>query len=299
MTLEYWKWPEAVWTPDNMDWRNAKQVTAGVDIGTTSSQAAIIADGKLIGYASIHTGVDFAGAAEAVMAKAAGATGPGVKDIEKIGATGFGARNAGFAAGKFDEISCHAKGARFMYGPSVKTVVNLGGQTTAAIRLYDWDRVRDFMMNDKCATGFGRNIELMADLLHVPLAELGEKSLDVEKDPEPVSTTCWAFANPETIGLFREGYKEDRLSENEIIASYILAIAWRALGVVGKLAPLDAGDISVEKELAFTGGLAKNIGATQRIERQLGVKALTSEYDPMLAGAIGAALLVSEACGHE
>ena len=292
MAHEYWKWPETFWTSDNADWRKASNITAGVDIGTTSTQAAIIADCVLIGYASINTGVNFAGAAEAVLAKAAGAAGPGVNDIGKIGATGFGARNAGFAAVKFDEVSCHAKGARFMFGPSVKTVVNLGGQTTAAIRLYDWDRVRDFMMNDKCATGFGRSIELLADLLQMPITEIGEKSLDVEKDPEPVSTTCWAFANPETIGLFREGYKEEKLSVNEVIASHILAIAWRALGVVGKLAPLDAGDISVEKELAFTGGLAKNKGITRRIERHLGVKALTSDYDPMLAGAIGAALLV-------
>ena len=291
MTQKYWKWPEAVWTSDKTDWRKADQVTAGVDIGTTSSQAVIFADGELIGYANIHTGVNFAGAAAAVIAMAAGAAGPGVNDIGKIGATGFGARNAVFATKKFDEVSCHAKGARFMYGSAVKTVVDLGGQTTAAIRLYDWDRVRDFMMNDKCATGFGRNIELIADLLHVHIAELGEKSLDMEKDPEPVSTTCWSFANPETIGLFRTGYKEEKLGENEIIASHILAIAWRALGVIGKLAPLDTGDISVERELAFTGGLAKNRGITQRIERQLGCRALTSEYDPMLAGAIGAALL--------
>ena len=291
MMQEFWKWPENAMPLGDDSRRNAKSLTAGVDIGSTSSQAVIFADGKLIGYASMNTGADFAKTASEVLNRAAGNAGC-VKDMEKIGVTGFGARNADYATSRFDEVGCHAKGARFMYGPAVRTVVDLGGQTTTAIRLYDWDRVRDFMMNDKCATGFGRSIELIAELLHVPITELGEKSLDVEKDPEPVSTTCWSFANPETLGLFREGYGENKMNENEIIASHLFTIAWRVLGVIGRLAPLDIGDISVEEGLAFTGGLAKNKGITKRIERELKVTALESDYDPMLAGAIGAALLV-------
>jgi activator of 2-hydroxyglutaryl-CoA dehydratase len=114
----------------------------------------------------------------------------------------------------------------------------------------------------------------------------------VENDPEPVSTTCWNFANPETLGLFRTAFREEKSSENEVIAAYLFAVAWRALGVIGKLAPLDVGEVTVEEGLAFTGGLAKNKGITQRIERALKVTALTTDSDPMLAGAIGAALLV-------
>jgi activator of 2-hydroxyglutaryl-CoA dehydratase len=178
-----------------------------------------------------------------------------------------------------------------MFGPTVTTVVDLGAQTTKAIRLYEWDRVRDFMMNDKCATGFGRNIEIMADILHVPIEEIGEFSLGVENDPEPVSTTCYSFAMPETIGLFRTGFREEKNSANEVVAAYIFAIAWRILGTIGKLQPLDVGEVQVDKELAFTGGLAKNKGITRRIERELDVTALGSDYDPQLAGAIGAALL--------
>jgi predicted CoA-substrate-specific enzyme activase len=291
MAQEYWKWPETVWMSDGIDWRKAKTITAGVDIGTTSSQAAVFCDAALFAHTNAVTGADFRKTAGDVLEKALGNSGLGVKDIDAIAATGFGAKNVGYATKMIDEVQCHAKGARFIFGPTVKTVVDLGGQTTKAISLYDWDRVRDFMMNDKCATGFGRNIELMAELLQVPITEIGEKSLDVESDPEPVSTTCYSFANPETIGLFRTGYREEKSSENEVIAAYIFAIAWRILGVIGKLAPLDVGDLSVEAEIAFTGGLAKNKGITRRIERQLKLTAADSDVDPQLAGAIGAALL--------
>jgi benzoyl-CoA reductase subunit A len=178
-----------------------------------------------------------------------------------------------------------------MFGPSVHTVVDLGGQTMKAIRLYDWDRVQDITMNDKCATGQGRNIEQVCRLLQVPITEIGAMSLDVKVDPEPVSTTCYAFAQTETLGQFRPEFRAEALTENEVYATHMLAVAWRMLGAIGKLQPLDPGEVMVYEDLGLTGGLAKNPGITKRIERELRVTALTSEYDPMLAGAIGAALL--------
>ena len=291
MILEYGKWPEKSWTSESIDWKKAKTITAGVDIGTTSSQAAILCDGELFGYANIQTGADFKEAADTVIKQAMGNSGMRLGDIRSIAATGFGRRNASYAAKMLDDIHCQAKGARFMFGPSVKTVVDLGGQSTKAIRLYDWDRVRDFKLNDKCATGMGRNIEIMCDLLQVSIEEIGEKSLAIEKDREPVSTTCYAFAGAETMGLFRPPFRDEPYSENEVYATYLLAVAWRILGTIGKLAPLDIGYIRLDEELAFTGGLAKNVGITKRIERELKMTALSSEYDPQLAGAIGAALL--------
>ncbi|MDR1205567.1 MAG: acyl-CoA dehydratase activase [Peptococcaceae bacterium] len=291
MTQEFWKWPESKWVSEKIDWKKAKKITAGVDIGTTSAQAAILCDGQLFGYANIATGADFREAADAVIQGAMGASGMTLKDIGSVAATGFGSRNAGYAAKTLDEIQCHGKGARFMFGPSVTTVVDLGGQTCKAIRLFEWDRIRDFKTNDKCAAGMGRDIEVICDILQVPIQEIGEKSLQVENDPEPVSTTCYAFANTETVGLLREGYREAAYTENDVYAAHLFAVAWRILSTVGKLAPLDVGDIKVYKELAFTGGLAKNKGVTKRLERELDAAALTSEYDPQLAGAIGAALL--------
>jgi len=278
MNEEFGRWSESRWTSREIDWKRAKQITAGVDVGTTSTQAAIICDGALFGSASIHTGYDFKMAASQAMEQALGDSGMKIQDIQYIVATGWGSQNVPFAQKTVDEVHCHAWGARFMFGPDVRTVVDLGAQTCKAIRVYSWDRVRDFMINDKCATGMGRDIELMANLLEIPIQEMGERSLEVEKDPEPVSTTCSAFADTEAIGLFREGY-----SENQVLAAYLFAVAWRIYGMVGRVRP--------EKELAFTGGLAKNVGIVKRLEREMGITPLISQYDPMLAGAIGAALI--------
>ena len=292
---QFWKWPETDFTSKEIDWKKAEKITAGVDVGSSSTQAAVMCDGALFGYASIHTGADFKKAADVAIGKAMGGSGMGVNDIGAIAATGWGSFNVGFATSSMDEVSCHAKGGRFIYGPSVHTIVDLGGQTVAAIRLYDWDRVWDFFMNDKCATGMGRNVETVCDLLQVPIEEIGALSLDVPNDPEPVSTTCYAFAQTETMGLLgRPEYRAEPLTINQVYASHLFAIATRALGTIGKLQPLDVGDITVYKELGFTGGLAKNPGVTKRIEKDLNVTALTGEYDPILAGAIGAALLAQE-----
>ena len=291
MAREYGKWPESSWVSKEVNRQGAK-ITAGVDIGTTSAQAAILCGEQLFGYANIHAGIDFEQTAKDAIAMAMEGSGITLSDIDVICATGFGKKNISFASKTFDEIHCHAKGARYIYGPEVRTVVDMGGQTVKAIRLFEWDRVRDFMLNDKCFTGAGRNIEVLCELLHKDITEIGPKSLEAENDPEPVSTTCWAFADTETLGLFgRPEFKSEKLSEAGIYASHMFAIAWRILGIIGRLCPLDVGEIEIDGGLAFTGGLAKNPGVTARIERTLGVTAAKSDVDPMLAGAIGAALL--------
>jgi predicted CoA-substrate-specific enzyme activase len=295
MSPRYGKWPESVWASGQIERKDVKRATAGVDVGTTSAQAVVFGDGDVLAYANIHTGTDFGAAADSALKQAMDAIGMNASGIDRIAATGWGGINASFADRTIDEVHCHAKGARFMFGPSATTVVDLGGQTVKAMRLYDWDGVWDFTMNDKCATGMGRNIEVMSDILQIPITEIGSLSLSPEKDPEPVSTTCYNFANTETVGLLRPGYKEQDYSEAEVLASYLLAIAWRILGTIGKLQPLDAGDITVRKELAFTGGLAKNPGITNRLERALDAPALRGTYDPQIAGALGAAILAAEA----
>ena len=291
MTHTYGKWPESIWTSNSIDWTKAKTIVAGVDIGTTSAQSAVFCDGELFGWANIRIGSGFKKAADRVIALSLGDSGLTADKIETIAATGFARENVTGVTKTLDEVHCHAKGARFMYGPGVHTVVDLGGQTMKAIRLYDWDRVQDIVMNDKCATGQGRAIEQLCNLLQVSITEIGEKSLDVKSDPEPVSTTCYCFSQTETMGQFRPEYRADLMNENEIYAAHMLAVAWRMLGAIGKLQPLDPGEVTVYDDIGFTGGLAKNTGITKRLERELRVEALKCEYDPMLAGAIGAALL--------
>ena len=291
MGTECWKWEESAWQSDKIDWKNCKRIVAGIDIGVNSTQAVILCDNELFAYANIYTGPDFINICKIALEKAIGNTKMSIEDIESISATGFGKKNAEIAQNKFDEITCHARGARYMFGPEVKTVVDLGAQSTKAITLYEWDRVRDFKISDKCANGFGRKIEMMSQLLQVPLCEMGSKSLEVEKDPEPVSTTCYNFAYPEIMGQFRPAFREKDFDENEVLASFLFTVAWRALSTIGKIAPLDIGKIKLDEKVAFTGGLAKNIGITKRIERELNIKAAESSIDAQLAGAIGAALL--------
>ncbi|MBQ8664106.1 MAG: benzoyl-CoA reductase, bzd-type, subunit Q [Eubacterium sp.] len=291
---KYGVWEESQKVFSEVDWKAAKEITVGIDVGTTSTEAVVMCDRKILCYSIIKTGMDFKNAAEKAINKAIEGLDIELKDVTKVVCTGFGHKNVAFASAYVDEIHCHGKGARYMFGPSVTTVIDMGGQTVKAVRLHSWDRVRDFMVNDKCATGMGHNIEELCELLQISLDKIGEKSLEVERDPEPVSTTCYAYAQTETMGMFHPGFREETTTENEVYAGHMFAIAWRILGVVGKLQPLEVGELAVYPELGLTGGLAKNPGIVKRLERELKITALTSEYDPMLAGAIGAALYALE-----
>ncbi|MBI4296833.1 MAG: benzoyl-CoA reductase, bzd-type, subunit Q [Chloroflexi bacterium] len=291
MTQEYGRWPESTWKSADIDWKKANTITAGVDIGAVSSQAVVICDGELYCYSNLYTVAGGKASAERAIAQALQGTGMAIKDIQFVAATGFGKKNVPFAQKTVNEILCHAKGARFMYGPTVRTVVDMGGETTKAIKLYEWDRVVDFAVNDKCATGMGEGIEVMADLLHIPIQEMGERSLSVKEDPEPVSTTCRIFAGTEALGLLRSS------PENEVLAAYLFAVAYRIYGLVGRIGTdMDLSKpVHLEKDLALTGGVAKNTGVVKRLERELGMTALTPKYDVQLAGAIGAALFARAA----
>ena len=281
MTAEYGRWPESRWASSAIDWKQSKNITAGVDIGAVSSQAVIMCDGQILAYANQRTGPGSKASARKAIESALEGTGMSLKNIREIAATGYGSSGVDFANKSVNETVCHAKGARFMFGPSVKTVFDMGGQTCKAIKLYQWDTIVELAVNDKCAVNMGWGIEILADLMHVPITEMGEKSLNVKQEPEPVSTTCYVFANTEAVGLLRAGG-----GENEALAAYLFAIAWRLQGLLGRINP--------EKEYAFTGGLAKNPGIVKRLEREMGITALTSQCDPQLAGAIGAAILAAE-----
>lgn len=291
---KYGSFCDSVRVFDEIDPARAQKVTAGIDVGTASTEAVILCDGKIKCYAIMSTGMDFVNVPQKIWGNMTENLNIKAEDMDAVVCTGFGHKNVDFATKYVDEIHCHAKGARYMFGPKVTTVLDLGGQTCKAIRLHKWDRVRDFMVNDKCAAGMGHNVEELCELLQIPLDEIGPRSLEAEQDPEPVSTTCYSFAQTETMGMFHPGFREEPTTENEVYAAHMFAIAWRILGLAGRLQPLDVGDIAVYPELGFTGGMAKNTGITKRLERELNIQALTSKWDPMLAGAIGAALFAEE-----
>lgn len=277
MTTEYWRWKEYNWKSPDKDWRNAKIITAGVDVGSVSTQVVIMTDGELYAYSNMRTGSDSPDSARKGMDWALEGTGLAVDKIHYIIGTGYGRVNVPFAHRAITEIACHARGANFMYGPTVRTVLDMGGQDCKAIRCDEKGKVSAFLMNDKCAAGTGRGMEVFADLLQVSIEDVGELSFEVEEEPPPVSSTCVVFAKSEAVGLLKEGW-----SKSKVLAAYCSAMAHRVFTLLERL--------GVEKEFAITGGIAKNIGVAKRLEKEVGLKALTSKYDTQIAGAIGGAL---------
>jgi len=275
---EFWRWPEYRWTLPDADWRAGQIVTGGIDVGSVSTQSVIMVDGRLYAYSSMRTGSSSPDSAQKALNWALDGTGLTQKEIHYIVGTGYGRLNVPMANRTITEIACHAMGANFVYGSSVRTLLDVGGQDCKIIRCDEKGRVVNFLMNDKCAAGTGRGIEAFSELLSVPIEHIGEKSLQVDNEPDPVSSTCVVFAKAEATGKLREGW-----SVNEVIASYCLAMARRITELINRL--------GIEKEFAITGGQAKNIGVVSRIEKEIGIKALPwKEVDPQIAGGIGAAL---------
>jgi len=274
---EYWRWTEYSWRHPEMDWRQGKRITAGVDVGSGSSQALILEDGQIIAYSNLRTGSNSPDSSRRAMDAALDGTGMTLKDIRYTVGTGYGRVNVPFATRAITEIACHARGANFMAGPKVRTVLDMGGQDCKAIRCDERGKVTNFLMNDKCAAGTGRGMEVMADLLAIPIQDIGALSFQVESEPQPVSSTCVVFAKSEALGLMRAGW-----SKSMVLAAYCAAMAHRVVLLLER--------VGVEPEFFITGGIGKNSGVVKRLEKELGVQALQSPYDSQIAGALGAAL---------
>ena len=274
---EFWRWKEYNWHDENLSWKNGAAITAGVDVGSVSSQAVILVDGQLFAFSSTRTGSDSPQSAKKAMDWALEGTGMIQQDVKFVVGTGYGRVNVPFANKAITEIACHARGGNFMYGPSVRTILDMGGQDCKAIHCDEKGKVTNFLMNDKCAAGTGRGMEVFADLLSVPIEEIGDLSYQVEEEPPPVSSTCVVFAKSEASGLLRKGWPK-----NKVIAAYCNAMAHRVVTLLER--------IGVEKDFAITGGIAKNSGVVGRIEKELGITALKAKYDPQIAGALGGAL---------
>lgn len=275
---EYWRWDETNWANADIDWRKAEVISAGVDIGSVSSQAVIMVDGELYASANTRTGYNSPESAQNVMNWALDATDEmKLEDIHFTVGTGYGRVKVPFAKKAITEIACHARGANYMYGSTVKTVMDMGGQDLKAIRCDERGKVENFLMNEKCAAGTGRGMEVIADLLKVPIQEVGPRSLEVDEDPPPVSTVCVVFARTEMMSLFKKGY-----TTNQALAAYCAAMAYRVYTQIK--------EVDVVKDFVITGGIAKNPGIVKRLEKLIGLEALKTDVDNQLAGAIGAAL---------
>nr|MDO8100150.1 benzoyl-CoA reductase, bzd-type, subunit Q [Candidatus Njordarchaeota archaeon] len=280
---EYWRWSEYRRTVRGVDWTKAEIVSGGVDVGAVSSKAALMADDRLFAYSIARTGSSSPDSAKKVTDWALEGTGMKLSDVQCVVGTGYGRVNVPFANRTITEISCHARGANYIWGPMVRTILDMGGQDCKAIRSDRNGKVTAFLMNDRCAAGTGRGVEVIADLMSIPIEEIGPASLNVEKDPEPISTTCVVFAKSAALALLRKGW-----SKEMVLAAYCSAMANRVAELLRR--------VGVEKEFVITGGISKNIGIVKRLERIMGIEALPpkNELDPALAGAIGAALFARD-----
>ena len=254
-------------------------IIAGVDIGSLTGNAVIMEDNKILGWSLIPTGADSAQTASRAMDEVLEKTGMSLKYLDFIVSTGYGRIVVPFAGRNVSEISCHAKGANWFF-PSVRTILDMGGQDCKAIRCDASGKVTNFAMNDKCAAGAGRSMEVMADLLQVPLAELGQQSLKLVNGEMGISTTCVVFARSEVLGYLHQG-----IPKNDILGGLCEALANRVYSLLKR--------VGVEEDFVISGGIAKNVGVVEKLEEKLGVEANIA-FEPQIVGAVGAAIFARE-----
>jgi len=248
---------------------------AGLDIGSTMTKVVIIdEEGKILAYSVSNTGAEHRRLANKVMEETLLDAGLTFEQISYIIATGYGRFNVPFADQQISELSCHARGISKLL-PSVRTVIDIGGQDAKGLKLSEGKLV-DFVMNDKCAAGTGRFLEVIAAALGLKMEDLGKLSLK-STSRVMISNTCTIFARQEVVARLSEGVKLEN-----IVAGLHYAIASRVATMVRKLRP--------EPDIVFTGGVAKNIGVVKAMEENMGQKIFVPE-EPLLSGALGAAML--------
>ncbi|MCX8023504.1 MAG: acyl-CoA dehydratase activase [Syntrophorhabdaceae bacterium] len=252
---------------------------AGIDIGSTMTKVVIYNGGEvthLIG----PTGPEHRRLANRVMEEALNKKGISLDEVEYIVATGYGRINVPFAEKQVTEITCHAKGVWSLI-PEARTIIDIGGQDSKAIRINETGKIISFAMNDKCAAGTGRFLEVISEALGIPLNSIGEVSLKAERST-PIGNTCTVFAEQEVISSLASGEKVENL-----ISGIHDAIAARIYALSNK--------IKIEREIVITGGGAKNIGLIKALEKRFKTTILVPP-EPLITGALGAAIIGKEIC---
>jgi predicted CoA-substrate-specific enzyme activase len=248
---------------------------AGVDVGSTQTKAVIIDEDRAIVARSLTmTGANVIRAAEESFAEALASGNLREEEVEYVVGTGYGRYKVTFGNTQVTEISCHGRGAVHMFD-GTRTVVDMGGQDTKAIRVSPAGEIIDFCMNDKCAAGTGRFLGAASSALEIPLPELGPTALMGQK-PVKISTTCTVFAESEVLSWLGKGKKIE-----DILLGVHQSIAARAAGLLRR--------VGVEEQVTFTGGVAKNVAMIRALNERLGLEVNVSEESHYM-GALGAAL---------
>jgi predicted CoA-substrate-specific enzyme activase len=250
-------------------------ITVGVDIGSITTKSAAMRDKTLLGSKLIFTGYNAEKAGHRVLEELLTELQIESSAVNKIVSTGYGRNSLKIADKAITEITCHAAGAYYL-NPGVRTIIDIGGQDSKTIVIDANGKVKDFAMNDKCAAGTGRFLEVMARALEVDLNDFGDISLKAE-NPSKISSLCTVFAESEVISLISKGEKRTNIIAgiHESIASRVAAMSNR---------------IGVKEPIMMTGGVAKNIGVVKALEKKLNASIAVSE-NAQVNGAIGAAYI--------
>ena len=257
-----------------------KRVVAGVDVGSLYTKTVIMTtDAEILSFSIFKSGYRYREAAEDCLAEALRMSGVELKDIKSIVTTGYGRKLLDFRNCEVTEITCHARGARKLYS-QVNTVIDIGGQDSKVILIGDRGEIIRFVMNDKCAAGTGRFLEVMAGSLRVNIDEMGELASRSRKKIE-ISNMCTVFAESEVIGLLASD--EERA---DIVSGIHRAISRRVAGMIAQVGGL-------RERVTITGGVARNIGVVRALEEELETSIIVTK-EPQIVGALGAALIAAE-----
>ena len=251
---------------------------AGVDIGSTMTKVVLMdKSGNLLSAIKGPTGPEHRQLANEVMRQALEQASLQINDISYIVATGYGRLNVPFADRQITELSCHARGVSSLF-PNVRTAIDIGGQDAKCMKIAN-GRLTNFVMNDKCAAGTGRFLEVTAATLGIRLEDMGDISLNATKKIQ-ISNLCTIFAQQEVVALLSHGEKPENILAglHDALASRVAALARR---------------LGIEPDLVLTGGVAKNTGMVRAMKESLGCEILVPE-EPLLTGALGAAILAKE-----
>lgn len=250
-------------------------LTIGIDVGSITTKAAVVVDREVKLSKIGSTGYDAKKSARMVFSQVLKDLKLSRNDIQGIVSTGYGRNSVSFADKAITEITCHAAGA-FFINPDIRSVIDIGGQDSKVILLNEYGRVSDFAMNDKCAAGTGRFLEVMARALEIELEHFGAMSLE-SQTPSQISSLCTVFAESEVISLIAKGERREN-----IVAGIHDAIGARVASMAKR--------VKIVSPVMMTGGVAKNKGLVNALERRLMKKILIAE-SAQVVGAIGAALL--------
>jgi predicted CoA-substrate-specific enzyme activase len=253
-------------------------IFAGIDIGSRAAKAVVMKDGQIAASAIRDTGAESVRTSEALLDAVLAGTGIRREDIDYTVATGYGRVLVPFAKENVSEITAHARGITW-YFPGVRTILDMGGQDCKGINCDEKGNVTNFVMNDKCAGGTGRFLEMIADVLGLKLEEIGAASLQ-SQNPIPFNTVCAVFAKTEALNYYRKG-----IAREDILAGLHEAIATRSYNLLRR--------IDIQEQFAITGGISKNKGMVAKLKNKIGLEPMLCD-DPQLCGALGAALYAEE-----